>query len=187
MARILRADRAGPKVLPAIVAEAAVHAREIVQRAEALAEQSRADALREARERARAELAAQLLRLAEQRDLQLAALEPQVIELALRAARRIVGEELALRPERVADMVAPLLARVRRARQVTLRVHPGDRGMLEQCLQALRTHSELQGSLSIEADPALGPGDCVVVSDAGVLDARIDTQLHALARALGVK
>jgi flagellar biosynthesis/type III secretory pathway protein FliH len=187
MARVIRADRSGPTVLPAAVADAVERARAIVQRAEALAEAIREDALQRARGQARAELAAQLLQLAAGRDEQLAALEPQVVELALLAARRIIGEELTVRPARVADMVAPLLARVRRARQVTLRAHPDDRAQLEACLAPLRARSELSGSLALESDPQLARGDCVVISDAGVLDARIDTQLDALARALGTK
>jgi type III secretion system HrpE/YscL family protein len=187
MARVIRADRNGPTVVPAAAADASERARAIVERAEAQAEATRDAALADARAQARAELAAQLLELAAEREKQLAALEPQVIQLALLAAKRIVGDELAANPSRVADLVAPLLARVRRARQVTLRVHPDDRSQLEASLAALRTRSELAGSLALETDPALGRGDCVVISDAGVLDARIDTQLHALARALGAK
>jgi type III secretion system HrpE/YscL family protein len=187
MARVIRADRNGPVVVPAAVADAAERARAIVHRAEALAEASRDDALARARVEARAELAAQLLELAAEREKQLDALEPQVVELALLAARRIIGDELTVLPSRIADMVAPLLARVRRARQVTLRVHPADLEELHGCLAPLRARSELSGSLALESDPALGRGDCVVISDAGVLDARIDTQLQALARALGSK
>jgi flagellar biosynthesis/type III secretory pathway protein FliH len=212
MARLIRADRTGPAILPAALADARAQARAIVQRAEARAEAQRDQSLAQARAQARAELAADLVRLAQERDRQLAALEPQAIQLALLAARRIIGEELAARPERVAELVAPLLARVRSARQVTLRVHPDDQPLLESGLggtapalrggaalggtaPALRggaalaepcAGAELSGGVRIEADPALGRGDCIVVSDAGVLDARIEVQLQALARALGV-
>jgi flagellar assembly protein FliH len=188
MARVIRADRtSGAAVVPAAVAGAAERARAIVERAEAQAEAIRAEALAQARAQARAELAAELVVLAQRRDAQLAALEPQIIQLALLAARRIIGEQLALAPERIAELVAPLLARVRSARQVTLRVHPDDCALLERHLARLRNAAEHQGSLHVQADAALGRGDCVVVSDAGVLDARIETQLLALARALGVE
>jgi len=171
--------------VPAALADAGAQARAIVQRAEARAEEHLNAMRAQARVEARAELAADLLRLAQQRDQQLAALEPQVIQLALLAARRIIGEELALRPERVAQLIAPLLSRVRSARQVTVRVHPDDGALLAASLDELRSGAELRGSLQLESDAALERGDCIVVSDAGVLDARIETQLLALQRALG--
>jgi len=187
MARVIRADRTGPQIVPAAVVDAHAQARAIVQRAEAAAERQRQAALALARAQAQAELAAEWLRLAQQRDRQLAAIEPQVIELSLLASKRIIGEQLALAPRAIADLVAPLLARVRRARQVTLRVHPLDRPALEPALAALCERAELAASVQLELDPELERGDCVVISDIGVLDARIETQLQALSRALGVR
>jgi type III secretion protein L len=187
MARVIRADRSGPAIVPAALADAGAQARAIVQRAQARAEEHLSASRAQARVEARAELAAELLRVAQQRDHQLAAVQPQVIQLALLAARRIIGEELAVRPEHVAQLVAPLLSRVRSARQVTVRVHPDDGALLEASLAELRTGAELRGSLQLESDPALERGDCIVVSDAGVLDARIETQLLVLQRALGAR
>lgn len=184
-ARVIRADRAGPTLVPAAVADASQQARTILERAHARAEQRMREALEEGRTQARAEVASELLALARARDRLLTELEPQVVKLALLLARRVIGEQIALEPVRVADMVAPLLARVRRAKQVTLRVHPEDQAALEPCLAGLRESAELACAVRLEADPALERGDCVVVSDAGVLDARIETQLRALARALG--
>lgn len=155
MTRVIRADRAGTAIVKRELAEA------------------------------RAELAAQWIALAEQRDRQLAALQPQLVELGLVLARRILDDELRLAPERIAALAAPLLARVRRARQVILHVHPDDREQLVALLPALKASAELAGALQIEADPELARGDCVVVSDAGALDARIETQLRALGKALG--
>ncbi len=155
MTRVLRADRAG----------GAIVTRELGD--------------------ARAEVAAQWIALAEQRDRQLAALEPQLVELGLQLARRILDEELRLAPERIAALAAPLLARVRRARQVVVRVHPDDRDALAAQLPALRASAELAAAVHIQDDPDLARGDCVVVSDAGALDARIETQLRALGKALG--
>ena len=187
MARVIRADRDGPAVMPAQLADARAQAGAIVQRAHARAEEHMHAMRARARIEARAELAADLLRLAQQRDQQIAELEAQAIQLALLVARRVIGEELAARPERIAQMVAPLLSRVRSARQVTLRVHPDDGALLQALLTELRAGAELRGSVQLQSDPALERGDCIVVSDAGVLDARIETQLLALQRALGAR
>ncbi len=184
MGRVIRADRAGPAVIAAEVADATAQARAILERARAQAEQIAAAARVEGRAEGRAELAAGLLAQAQERERALQALEPQAVELALLAARRIVGQELSVRPAAVAEMVVPLLRRLRRARQVTLRVHPDDGAALEPCLRALCAQAELAAGVQLEHDPTLERGDCVVQSELGSLDARIETQLQALARAL---
>ena len=186
MARVIRADQSGPKIVPATVADATERARAIVERAQARAQELLARAVADGRAQGRAEMAAALLALAQERDRMLAALEPQAVEVAMLAAKRVIGQELSQRPELVANIVAPLLDRVRRARQVTVRVHAEDRAALEACLFVLRAGAELAAGVQIETDIALDRGDCVVVSDVGTLDARIETQLEALARALGV-
>jgi type III secretion system HrpE/YscL family protein len=186
MARVIRADQGGPKIVPAAVVDATDRARAIVEQAQARAAALLARAVEDGRAQGHAESAARLLALAQERDRMLAALEPQAVEIAMLAAKRVIGQELSLRPELVVGIVAPLLARVRRARQVTVRVHPDDRAALKACLSALCAGAELAAGLQVETDPALCRGDCVVVSDIGTLDARIETQLSALARALGV-
>jgi type III secretion system HrpE/YscL family protein len=183
MARIIRADLEAPRLVPKLVADAGERAREIIAEAERQAEALRTAAQDEGRAQGRAEHAAAMLALAEERELALAAIEPQAVELALLAAKRVIGQELQHTPELVAQMVAPLIQRLRRAQSVSLRVHPDDRAALEASLASLRAASSA-GTLRIETDPSLSRGDCVLHSEIGSLDARVDTQLAALRRAL---
>jgi flagellar biosynthesis/type III secretory pathway protein FliH len=81
-------------------------------------------------------------------------------------------------------MVAPLLDRLRRAHRLEIRVHPDDRAALERQLAALRGATRPSAVLQVEGDATLSRGSCVVISDVGSLDARVETQLAALARAL---
>ncbi len=94
------------------------------------------------------------------------------------AARRIVGEELVLAPERIVTIVREVLERARRARTVTVRVHPADAG-------ALRRAFGEEGAL-VEEDPSLERGGCVVATELGELDARLEVKLEELARAMGI-
>lgn len=187
MARVIKADQSGPSVIPAQIIDATERARAIVARAQERADALLADAVALGRAQGRAELAAQMLQLATERDRNLAALEPQAIEVAMLAARRVIGQELSLRPEMIAQIVAPLLERVRRAKMIALRVHPDDRAALAACLDALRDRAQLSTALQIETDPHLSRGSCLVASELGSLDARVETQLEALSRALGSK
>lgn len=175
-----------PRVVPGEVYDARGEAARIVEAAERQAAEIRATAERdgarireEARrgglESARAEVAALLLRASEAHDRLLAGAEKELATLAIAAAKRIVGEELAAAPERIGHVVSDVLARARRARNVRVRVHPDD-------VAALR---KMHPNAAVEGDPAITRGGCVVETDLGELDARLEVQLGALARALG--
>lgn len=185
MARVIRADRRGPAVVPAAIVNAEDRAQARLRDAEAEAERLCEQARVRGAEAASEELAHELVRLARAHEQAVAALEPQLIEIALQAAKSLVRAELQARPEQVQAIVSPLLERLRRARRLRIRVHPDDRAALEPCMQALRERDPRPLELAIETDPQLSRGGCVVQSEIGTLDARVETQLAALARALG--
>ena len=161
MARIIRGGAA--------VVDAEAEAARIVRDAEARA----AEVLAE--ERARLEDEARALARVEgerARRAELDALAPQITRLALEVARRVVGEALAVDPDRVRDLVREALDRVRRASRVRVRVHPDDAPRLDGM------------SVEIVADGALRPGDCVVESELGDVDGRLEARFEAVERAL---
>ena len=161
-----------------IVAEAREQAEGIVAEARERADTLRSEAAREGREAGRAEAAEQLARAAALRDQALEQAEAQIVQLALAAAKRIVGKEIALEPERVRGIVRDVVGRARRAGRLTARVHPDD-------VQAVRAlESEHDHPLAVEPDDAIARGGCIVDTDVGRIDARIEVQLEALERAL---
>lgn len=189
MSRVIRGGGEGPRVVPSEVYDAREEAARIVEEARraagALVEEARreADAIRaQARaageEEGRARAAADLLRAAEVRDETLRRAERDVVALALAAAKRIVGDELALAPDRVGRIVGEVLDRARRAQRVVVRVAPED-------AEAVRRTIETRGATAVvEADASIARGGCVVSTDLGELDARIEVKLAALERAL---
>jgi flagellar biosynthesis/type III secretory pathway protein FliH len=66
---------------------------------------------------------------------------------------------------------------------VSLRVHPDDAARLRASRERLEALL-VRGSLALREDPAVAPGGAVVETEAGTVDARIETQLDALASAL---
>ena len=111
--------------------------------------------------------------------------QEHVQRAALAIAGKLVQRELAADPALLAELIEPLVTRVRRAARIGLRVHPDDTAGLESLLDALPQRAELSGVLELIADPALERGDCVVESELGELDARLNTRLRELGRALG--
>lgn len=116
-------------------------------------------------------------------DRYLAGLEDEVATLALDVVRRILGEfetgELVARAARHA------VADIRRAKFVKLTVHPDALDHVRGALDAMLADTEAGFAVDVEADHTLAPGACIVATDAAVVDAGIDTQLAAMAAALG--
>ena len=167
MTRILRSHA---KIVPGEVYDASIDAERI--RADARRqgfEQGRQEGLAAASEalmRARREAAEEMVRS-----------EPDLRRLAVRIAEKILSAELAVRPEVVEEIVQQALALAGTRRRLVLRVHPEDAPLL-QTIAA-------ENSLSVEPDAEIGRGGCVLVAGRVSIDARIETQMLALRRALG--
>lgn len=180
MGRVIHADGQGARVLPAAVADAHEQARRLVERAKARVDEMERAALARAREQVQAELAAEYLRLSDAQHAHTAELEQQLTALAVTAAEQLLRAELSLAPERIRDVITPLLGRVRTASRVTLIVHPQDGPAVERWL------AESLGAdapVTVRVDTELAPGGCIVDSDVGTIDARVETRLAALRRA----
>lgn len=180
MPRIVRAERRGPALMPRAIATAHDTARGIVERAERAADSIAERAHAQGVEAARAELAARLLELERTRDAVLDAARGQVQHAAQLAAEHVICAELVLAPERITAIVEEQLTRVRRARRAVLHVHPDDLAPLRTWLDARTAPTAIE----LVADAAVMRGGCVVVSDIGTIDARVETRLERLQAAL---
>ncbi|MBJ80571.1 MAG: flagellar assembly protein FliH [Myxococcales bacterium] len=109
--------------------------------------------------------------------------EPQLKDLALRIARKILGRELEFHPEAVVDIVKQALSdKARQRREVYLRVNPDD-------LQYIREHKaellEVLGrakEIGLREDPGVEPHGVIIETDAGTIDAQLETQLAVFER-----
>ncbi len=163
-------------------------ARAEADRIRADAEAGRAQALAAAAEeghrQATARAASILAAAAAERDRLLAATEREVVLLALSVARKVLGRELQDSSRAaVVELAAHAIGAARRRRHVTLRVNAADAAAAraqEGRLGALL----VGGSLLVREDPSLLAGDVVVETEGGCIDARVETQLAALAREL---
>jgi type III secretion protein L len=158
--------------------------------ADATVEQAKRDAreLREeAREQGRAEgmdeVLAQLAKARREYEELLAGAEQDMLDMAFRLARRIIGEAIEVEPERVRQMVANVLGHARGKREIVVQVAPADLEVLE--ASSGEFSSQVDGvRVYFEAEPALERGSCVIQTETGHIDGRIETQLETLKRAL---
>ncbi len=128
---------------------------------------------------ASAALGAALGRLAEERSRALAELRDGALRLALAVARRIVRAELEASAEAAARVVEGAVRHAHDSAVVRVRVHPGDKQRIE------GVHPD--PGYELVADPAVGPGGCIVETECGDIDATVETQWEVLTSAIAAE
>lgn len=106
-----------------------------------------------------------------------------MVTLALEVARRIVGDALDAQPERWVPIVAGAIRRLVDREQVTVRVPPRLAACLREHAAALA--GDGGSEVRVVEDATLAAGACRVESRAGDVDCGLETQLAAVAEALG--
>lgn len=188
------------RVVPAVVVDAAQRAQAIVADAEARAQallaaaHSEAEVLREAARRAgeaegRAAAEAAFTTLAVEARVESDRLRaeamPAARTLAVRMAEKIVGHAVDLQPALLGQMAARVLESARaRTGVLRLRVHPEDLTAVEAARPTLTARLAQTVSVRLIPDGSVGRYGCVVESPTARFDARLDTQLAALERAV---
>jgi flagellar biosynthesis/type III secretory pathway protein FliH len=184
------------RVVPAAVVDATEEATRILARAEEdaavlrMAVHEEIEAAKQAgfaagREEGMATISGLLLAARAQVDRDLAAAKDTALVLARRMAEKIVGRAIDLSPELMNQIVAQALASCRaRAGKIVLRVHPEDLASIEagrpQWAAAVASNIDVR----LLPDATVEHGGCVVDTPSGRVDARLQTQLDALERAL---
>jgi flagellar assembly protein FliH len=111
------------------------------------------------------------------RDQVIAEVEHDAVALALRLAEQIVAGAIEVAPERIVDIAAVALRRIRDRRHVTLVVNPADLELVSESVTRLQ--AELGGieHLNVQSDRRVGRGGVLARTDEGEVDASIETQL----------
>ena len=168
-----------------LVREAAVEAAAI--RHEAYAE-GRDEGEHDGLTLGRAELAEQMALLQQAladskaiRDRLLWAAEGEIVELVLAATRAVVGEHARLDPALAVETVERALDRAGSQNVVAIRLHPDRREVVE--AHFIELHGTPQ-PFELRADGTIEVGGCVIDTEAGHVDARLDVQLDEIARVL---
>jgi flagellar assembly protein FliH len=110
--------------------------------------------------------------------------EPFLIELSVAIAGKIVDHELERSPEWVVELIRKSLARRREQGVITLCVAPEQLAFVLAARDELEMAVDSQAELQIVPDPTVTDRGCVIRTSFGSIDARIDTQLEEIKRAL---
>ena len=181
-----------PRLIPRPLAEARAEARALLDRAReeaqqilARAEAAANDLILQQQARARADalclVVGEALELRKrQAELSRSVLDRSV-DFATILAERVLGEELALGPERVRALARQVIEEAAGARHAIIVAHPRDAAELRAGLGSL---GSLLDSIGIEDDATLSRGHIRVETELGVIEADLRDQLERLSTQL---
>lgn len=181
------------KVVKNQIVSAQAEAARILEEAEEFAAAIRLEALGEAEglkaaayaqgtENALTEFERNLIESREIREKVWRETEKDLLRLAVRLAERIVGREIEKDDKAIVEIISTALQNARQQEKLTVRVNPKDLPTIEK--QAERFSSGRIQFIDFVADPRVASSGCLIESEVGTIDARLETQLRVLERAL---
>jgi flagellar assembly protein FliH len=134
----------------------------------------------------RAEVEAIVTEIASARAALWASQEGEMVALSLDIARQVIKTEVTQNPKAVQAVLANALRRITDKENVRVRVSVAEAPGIKEAREDLLEVVDGLRFLEIVDDRRISPGGCVIETNAGTIDAKIETQLSEVAKALGV-
>jgi flagellar assembly protein FliH len=107
-------------------------------------------------------------------------IEKEVVELALAIARKVICREIATDKETVLCVAKEALAKVNEPGKIKIKMSPSDLQFINETRYQLSNLIPDIDTVTFEAEEAIQSGGCVIETDLGEIDARIERQLQAV-------
>jgi flagellar biosynthesis/type III secretory pathway protein FliH len=182
---LTQAEEQAQQIVAQAQAQAQQYLAQTQQQAKQMLEQARAQGLQEGRQQGAAQLAEVIAQSSKRMQQIEAQVVPQLSQLALSIARKIIGSHLQAVPEAVADIVKQALAeKARQRREIFLRVNPADMAVIRKHKADLLEVLSRCKEIAIREDPEVARYGAIIETDAGIIDAQLETQLAVFERVL---
>ena len=109
--------------------------------------------------------------------------EPSLAQLSILIAKRILAQELATNPDAILAMTREAITEVTHATSARIRLNPFDSEILEAHRAEIMSAASSVRQLEIVEDDSIA-GGCVIETDGGVVDARVEMKLEEIAESL---
>lgn len=110
--------------------------------------------------------------------------EETLLKLSTNIAAKIIGEELRVERETIVSIVREALKSAAQERDLTIQVNPQHLETVQSHLDRLQKTVGISRRLHVMPNLDLSLGSCIVESELGVIDARLETQLRCLEEVL---
>lgn len=101
-------------------------------------------------------------------------MQKKITPLVLEAAKKVVGQELTQTPSTITNIVMNTLKSVVNDRRITIFVHRDDKAQLEEERVRIKSALENVEMLVIEEKEDIARGGCVIETETGIINARIE-------------
>lgn len=109
--------------------------------------------------------------------------EKETVDLAMAIARKIVGCEVVTNRNVVLDVVKEALKKVVDEDKIVIRINPSEFNFVKDAKLQFSDYVDHIENITIEEDDTISNGGCVIETNLGEIDARIEKQLQALEEA----
>jgi flagellar assembly protein FliH len=124
--------------------------------------------------------AASIAELAAAREAVSAGIEQELVELALKIAKKVVAREVSIDREIALTLVKVSLGKLHNRAVAEIHLNPEDHGYVKSHLDKL----DYRGQIELIEDKSIGVGGCLVHTETGDIDARIESQFDEISHGL---
>jgi flagellar assembly protein FliH len=107
-------------------------------------------------------------------------LEKEVVELAIAIARKVICREIATDKETVLCVAKEALAKVDDPGKINIKMNPSDMQFITEAKDQLANLIADVNNVTFEAEENIQSGGCIIETELGEIDARIEKQLQAV-------
>ncbi len=107
-------------------------------------------------------------------------IEKEIVELSLAIARQVICREISLDSEIVVCVAQEALSKVEDPGNIKIKMNTSDLQFLKEAKSQLTDRIANIDNVTLEAEESIQSGGCVIETDSGEIDARIEKQLQAI-------
>ena len=106
--------------------------------------------------------------------------EKKILPLALKAAKKIVSEELKMNPNAIVNIIKGALKPVAQHVRVKIFVNKQDLEILEKEKQYIKEILQITDTFTLEERDDIEPGGCIIETEKGIINAQLADQFRAI-------
>ncbi len=167
-----------------ILQKAQAEAEEIVRKAREEKDREKQDGFQSGYQEGLAQVTELLAKARIEYDHMLKSAGKDILNLAFKISEKIIGKHLEMDKTIIMDIVAQALQTVRQSRQITLRVNPEDAKVLKANKDTLLEKLGHGREIDVQEDKKVERGGCIIESEIGIVEAQLQTQLERLKKVL---
>ena len=110
---------------------------------------------------------------------------PDILEIAVDIARKIIKKEIEQDPEAIISMILEVMENLSKEEtKITIKVNPMEADLVREELPKALTAKGTEARITVVSDDSVSSGGCIFVTNNGIIDAGLETQIEILKEAL---